>query len=186
MGWKMRSLFGALAVLALAACDGSVENSSADGEGTTPSGYTMEIRASEVEQAYIVIAPDGRRVGARAVGEISALMDDDRVQSLLGEAPPVNEDAQEVMSLRVPGFNLSIGGESEDASGENGQVHINMGGDGQQITINADEGGPGEGDDRAFVRITGADEQAVREFIAEADKLSPEVRTQMLAGIGLE
>lgn len=181
----MRFLIAALA-LALAACDGSVETADT-GENTSPGGYTMEIRASEAQQAYIVIAPDGRTVGARAVGDISALMDNDRVQSLLSEPPPVGEDAVEVMSLRMPGFNLSIGADGEDASGENGRVNIAMGaGEGQQITVNADEGGPGEADDRAFVRITGADEQAVREFIAEADKLSPEVRTQMLTGIGLE
>jgi len=167
-----------------AACDATT-----DGTGQTQPAadtYTMEIRASELEQSYIIIAPDGRTVGARAAGGASALMADDRAQALAGAPPPEGEDLPEVMSLRLPGFQMSVSGTDEEGGdSENGRVNLSMGADGQQITVHADEGGPGEADDRAYVRITGADAQAVREFIDEAEELSPEVKTEMRTALGL-
>jgi hypothetical protein len=89
------------------------------------------------------------------------------------------------MALRLPGFVLSVGA-AEDADGERGRVALSIDGGAQNIEVNADEGGPGEGDDRAYVRITGADEETVRDFIAKADELSPAVQAQMLAELGLD
>jgi hypothetical protein len=178
----MRSVFLALA-LALGACDGSV---GAGGDGAqTAEGYTIEIRATEAEQTYLVTAPDGRTVGARAAEGASALMDATRARALVSERPPTDEDVPEVMALRLPGFELSVGA-AEDAEGERGRVALSIDGGAQDIEVNADEGGPGEGDDRAYVRITGADEETVRDFIAKADELSPAVQAQMLAELGLD
>lgn len=146
----------------------------------------MEVRAGETEQTFLVIAPDGRTVGARAAEGASALMDSDRARSLASSPPPQGEETPEVMALRLPGFEMTIGGSENAAEGENERVNIAIGGpDGQRVEVRADEGGPGEADDRAYVRITGADEEAVREFIAEADQLSPSVRAQMLVELGL-
>jgi hypothetical protein len=178
----MRFLIAALAAAALTACEREVNAPELDGGSD---GYTLEIRASEAEQTYLVIAPDGRTVGARAAEGASALMDSSRARALAGDPPPQGEQPPEVMSLRVPGFEVSIGAE-EDADGERGRVALSLGRDGQRIEVNANEGGAGAADDRAFVRITGADEAAVREFITSADELSPAVQAQMLAELGME
>jgi hypothetical protein len=171
--------------LIAAGCDASVT-----GEGeqaASQAGYTLEIRASEIEQTYVVTAPDGRVVAARAAEGASALMDSARARALAGETQPQGEPVPEVMSLRVPGFEMSIGATEEGADGERGRVALSIGGsDGQRIEVDANEGGPGGADDRAHVRITGADEEAVRQFISRADELSPAVQAQMLAELGLE
>jgi len=179
----MRGFAAILMVVALAACEGAVDSK---GEPSAAAeGYTLEIRASELEQTFLVTAPDGRVVGARAAEGASALMDADRARAMFADPPPAQDAAPEVMSLRVPGFEMSVGANEEGAEGDHGQVRIAFGDGAQRIEVNANDGGPGENDDRAFVRITGADAEAVREFIAEADQLSPEVQAQMLTELGL-
>jgi hypothetical protein len=182
----MRWMMAAAALGLLSACGPG--NVTVNGvEVGEPGGYTIEIRAGELEQTYLITAPDGRTIGARSAGGASALMDGARAQALAGEPPPRNnEDVPEVMSLRVPGFEMTVGGREDDASGDNSQVALQIGGGDQNIVVHADEGGPGEADDRAYIRISGADEQAVREFIAEADELSPSVQAQMLTELGLD
>ena len=182
----MRWLAALAALGMVAACDGS--NVEVNGvEVGEAGGYTVEIRASEVEQTYLIMTPDGRTVGARAAEGASALMDADRAQALIAEAPPQsNEDLPEVFSLRVPGFEMSVSDDQGDENGEAGQVRMNIGGGDQNVTVHADEGGPGETDDRAYVRISGMDEAAVREFITEADELSPQVQAQLLTELGLD
>jgi hypothetical protein len=182
---SMRWMIAAALALGVAACGDATTTGEGGQTEAAADTYTMEIRASELEQSYIVIAPDGRTVGARASGGASALMADDRAQALAGTAPPEGEPLPEVMALRLPGFSMSISGDEEEGQGESGRVNLSMGADGQQITVHADEGGPGEADDRAYVRITGADAQSVREFIDEAEELSPEVKAEMRAALGL-
>lgn len=181
----MRALIAVMA-LALAACDGGAITSDGDlaGGPDDVSGYTMEIRAAQAEQTFLIRSPEGQVVAARAAGGASMLMDEAAIQSLAVVDQP-GEAATEVMSLRVPGFSMNIGANGEDENGENGQVNINIGAGKQRVTVNADEGGPGEADDRAFVRITGADEEAVRKFIAEQDELLPATQAEMLAALGL-
>lgn len=181
----MRWVIAALALAAVAACDGSTSvSANGDDAAATPHGYTLEVRAVEGAQSYVVIAPDGRTVGARAADGASALMDTSRAQAIAAEPIPDGEDIPEVMSLRLPGFEMAIGGTEEDANGDNGSVNLRIGGE-QNIVVRANEGGPGDADDTAFVRITGADEESARDFINDAEELSPEVKTQMLAAVGL-
>jgi hypothetical protein len=173
-------------VLGVGACDGAIE-AGGDASEAARGGYTLEVRVDEGAQTYLVVAPDGRIVGGRAADGASALMDSDRARALAAESPPQGEDLPEVISMRFPGFEMSISGDEEDKNGDRGQVRMSVGGaEGHNITVNADEGGPGDADDRAYVRITGADEDAVREFISEADALSPAVQAQMLAELGLD
>lgn len=145
-------------------------------------GYTLEIRASDAEQIYLVTAPDGRVVAGRAADGASALMADADIRAL---APAVSAEPDEtlrhVMSLRLPGFDLSVHGEDDGDDG-GGRVELNVGGRAVQIT--AEDGAPGE--DRAHVLIRGVPEAEVREFVASADHLSPAVQAQMLAELGLE
>ncbi|GAM98199.1 hypothetical protein U91I_01831 [alpha proteobacterium U9-1i] len=165
---------------AVSACDGAVET---NGGAATPdpSGYTLEIRASNDEQLYLVTAPDGTSVGARAAGGASALMDASGIRQFTEAAPP-EPMSEEVMSFRAPGVNFAISGDP-DADGEGGgAVAINIGG--QSINVNAQEGG--ETGDRAHVRIAGVSAQDARDFIAEADELSPDVQSQMLAALNLQ
>lgn len=181
----MRWAIAALA-LGLAACDGSTTTSpSADGTTASADSYTLEIRAMEEVQTYLVTAPDGRIVGGRAANGVSALLDADRAQSLAAEPMPAGEPQPEVMAMRWPGFEMSISGDGEDANGENGSVNISIGGE-QQVEVRANEGGPGDADDSAYVRITGADEDAAREFINDAEELSAETKTEMLGALGLQ
>ncbi|MBC7769200.1 MAG: hypothetical protein H7124_10470 [Phycisphaerales bacterium] len=183
----MRWMIAALALGALGACDsptttGTLEGGPDDAAG----GYTIEVRATGAEQTYIVIAPDGLTVAARAAEGASALMESSRAQALAANPPPEGgEDLPEVMSLRLPGFSMSVSGMDEgEGGGENGRVNLSMGADGQNIVVRADEGGPGEADDRAYVRITGADADSVREFIDEQEDLSAEVKAQMRTALG--
>jgi hypothetical protein len=64
-----------------------------------------------------------------------------------------------------------------------GHVTMNIGGFG--LNVNADEGGPGDADDRAQVRLTGLSAHDARKFITDADELSPQVQAQMLTALGL-
>ncbi len=184
----MRWMVAALAVLALAGCkdDGKAAE---NGAHAAAHGYRMEIRAANNEQIYLVTAPDGRMAAAHAGSGTSEIMTSAAAQRLAAMPTP-ETSAPEVMSLRLPGFDMTINAD-KDENGEvnsdnNGQVRLSMGaGDGQRIEVNAHEGGPGEADDQAHVLITGADEEAVRNFIGEQEELSPQVKSQMLAALGL-
>lgn len=185
----MRAVMAVVALAVLAGCGMSVESggASSDGPSDGGGGYTLEIRADAAQQTYLVTTPDGRTVGARAAEGASALMDTTRAQALAGEPPPQGgEELPEVVSMRLPGFEMSVSGNDEDQSGENGRVALSIGGGEQNIVVHADEGGPGEADDTAYIRITGADEAAVRDFVRDAEELSPEVKTELLAALNLQ
>lgn len=183
----MRALIAVLALAVLVGCDASVESSGGDNASSSSGGYTLEIRADAAQQTYLITTPDGRTVGARAAEGASALMDTSRAQALAGEPPPQGSDElPEVVAMRLPGFEMSVSGNDEDKSGENGRVALSIGGGEQNIVVHADEGGPGEADDTAYVRITGADEAAVRDFVRDAEELSPEVKTELLAALSLQ
>lgn len=184
----MRWMIAAVAALALMGCkdEGKSDHASA---AEAPHGYRMEVRAANNEQIYLVTAPDGRTTAAHAGSGTSGIMSNESAQRLAA-VPTGTSDAPEVMSLRLPGFDLRINANkdanSDSDSDNNGQVRLSMGsGDGQRIEVNANEGGPGEADDNAHVLITGADADAARNFINEQDELSPEVKSQMLAAVGL-
>lgn len=183
----MRWIVAAVAALALMGC--KHEGDSASAADAPAHGYRLEIRAANNEQIYLVTAPDGRTTAAHAGSGTSSLISTDAAQRLAA-IPTGNSDAPEVMSLRMPGFDLHINANKDENgdvdSDNNGQVRLSMGtGNGQRVEVNANEGGPGDEDDNAHVLITGADEDATRDFIHDADELSPEVKSQMLAAIGL-
>jgi hypothetical protein len=178
----MRLLIAGLA-FAAAACSGDI--SVDGGDAASGEGYTLEVRATGAEQTYLVTAPDGRVVGARAAEGASALMNSDRARALAGDPPPQGDPPPEVMSLRFPGVDMQISAEESGADGDSGRANVSIGAGGHNIVVHADEGGPGEADDRAYVRITGADEGTVRDFISDAEELSPQVKAEMFAELGL-
>lgn len=176
----MRAVFAALAALALAACS---EAEMAGGpESSNPAGgYTLEVRADQDVKVYLITDAEGNSVAGRATGGVSSLMDveEARAFSVLpatDEAPP-----PEVMSLRVPGFEISIAADGDSGNSENARVQVNAGG----RTVDVTAQGDGAENDRAHVRITGASEADVRDFIADAEELTPETRTEILAALGL-
>ncbi len=182
----MRMTFAGLALFCVACVDVGSEGDGGDRAASGPAGYALEVRASEAEQFFLVTSPDGQVVAARASEGASALMATPEVQALLAAATlPASDEHREVVSLRLPGINLSVSGDSgSDGEHGGGRVSINAGG--HSVEVNASEGGPGEGDDNAHVLIRGVRESEAREFIAKADALSPAVQAQMLAGLGLE
>ena len=176
----MRIAIIALALLAAACVDVKRPQHADAGDG-----YTLEVRANAGEQIFLVTSPDGHTVGGRAADGASALMDDSAIHQLGDMHIAENEDLQQVVSLRLPGLDLSVSGDP-DSTDENGRGRVSINVGGHSLEVNASEGGPGEDDDRAHVRITGATESEAREFIAKADQLSPAIQAQMLTGLGLE
>lgn len=185
----MRWILAAVAALALMGCKNEGKSGESAAAEAAAHGYRMEVRAANEEQIYLVTAPDGRITAAHAGHGASALIDTSAAQRLAA-VPTGTADAPEVVSMRFPGFELHINAnkdENGDVNGDdNGQVRLSMGtGEGQRIEVNANEGGPGDEDDNAHVLITGADADAARDFINDADDLSPEVKSQMLTAVGL-
>lgn len=179
----MRYGFVALALLAAACVDVKREADDGDAAGN---GYTLEVRASGGEHVFLVTSPEGRTVAARAAEGASALIGEDDLQALLAAAPaPSDGEHREVVSLRMPGIDLSVSGDPE-GSGEDGGGRVSIDVGGHSVEVNASEGGPGDSDDRAQVLIRGVPESEAREFIAKADALSPAVQAEMLAGLGLD
>ncbi|MEZ6023652.1 MAG: hypothetical protein R3C16_09655 [Hyphomonadaceae bacterium] len=123
-------------------------------------------------------------MGGRAADGASALMDVPALVQALAATPASDAPRGEV-SMRMPGFSLDVDSDDGEADG-GGRVAINIGAGGRSVQVNADDGGPGNGDDRAFIRLTGLDADDVRQLITEADELSPSVQAQMLAELGLE
>ncbi len=178
----MRLLLLALAApFILAACDASSMSSS--GVQEPAGGYTLEVRAVEGVQTYIVTAPDGRQTASRVAAGTSALLDADQIQRL-GVAEPLSaEPHPEVFALRLPGVNISVAADEDDPDGDSATVLVNAGG--RTVHVDAQDGGPGDNDDRANVMISGATESDARDFITDAEDVSAEVKQQMLTAVGL-
>lgn len=183
----MRILF-ALALAAplfLMACDGSYSSSSeaTANQEEAAGGYTLEVRAIEGVETYIVTAPDGRQTATRVAEGASALLDTDAIQRLGPMEPIQGEPNPEVFALRFPGVDISVAADESDPNSEAATVRVNAGG--RTVHVDAEDGGPGENDDRANVRITGATESDARDFINDAEHVSAEVKQEMLTALGL-
>ena len=195
----MRVFMLGLALLA-AAC--SVDA----GKGHHGGGYSVEIRANGNDQVYVVTAPDGRTTAARAHDGASAMLNTQEMQQALASMPtptPPADTGDNNVSIRAPGFSLHASGDAHADDGatttpassekpaaapasdehDRGRVQMNIGGFG--VDVNADDGGPGDADDRAQVRLTGLSAHDARKFITEADDLSPAVQSQMLTALGI-
>lgn len=177
---RMLFLLAMAAPLILAACDGSYSTAATQ---EPAGGYTLEVRAVEGVQTYVVTGPDGRQTGTRVAEGASALMDASAIQGLGDMEPLRDEPNPEVFSLRFPGVDISVAADESDPNSESATVRVNAGG--RTVHVDAEDGGPGENDDRANVRITGATEEDARDFINDAEDVSAEVKQQMLAALGL-
>jgi len=178
------------------------------GKGHHRGGYSVDIRANGNDQVYVVTAPDGRTTAARVHDGASAMLNTQEMQQALASMPapaPPTTNGDDDVSIRAPGFSLRASGDghvdddaatttptsgekpatapASDDQRERGTVQMNIGGFG--LDVNADDGGPGDADDRAQVRLTGLSAHDTRKFITEADDLSPAVQAQMLTALGL-
>jgi len=174
----MRGVLAALAALGLVAC-GAGELAGGPASDNPAGGYTLEVRADRDVHVFLVTRPDGTSVAARATEGVSGLMEADAARAFTvlpveGEDPP-----PEVLTFRVPGFDLSVSA-AEGADAESARVSINAGG--RKVEVDARDSG---GNDRAHVRISGASEADVREFVTDAEELSAETQAEMLAALGL-
>jgi hypothetical protein len=175
----MRWMIAALALCAAACSEAELAGGP---ESDRPAGgYTLEVRADQDVQVFLVTTPDGRTVAGRATDGVSGLMnaEDARAFAVL---PQTGEPMPEVVALRLPGFDLSISAQEDGAGQEGARVSIHAGG--REVQVNAQDNGAGESE-RAHVRITGASETDVRQFISDAEALSPAVQAEMLAALGL-
>lgn len=175
----MRWVIAALALCA-AACS-EPELAGGPGSQNPAGGYTLEVRADKDVQVFLVTGPDGRSVAGRSTDGVSGIMDTQEARAFT-LMPAGEEPLPEVMALRFPGLELSVSAEGEANNAEGARVSINAGG--RTVEVNAREDGEGV-NERAHVRITGASEADVREFISEAEALSPETQAQMLSALGL-
>ncbi len=144
----MRGAIAALAVLGLSACSVDVGPSGkSDGGNSGAGGYTLEVRADEGQQVYIVTSPEGERVAGRTASGVSTLLGaaDLITCPTAACAPPGAND----VSIQAPGFSLRASGD-ETKDGGDGHVSVNLGG--MSVNVDAQENGPGEGDDHANVR----------------------------------
>jgi hypothetical protein len=193
-----------LAVLA-AAC--SVETNRNGRQG----GYTVDIRAADNDVVYVVTAPNGHVAAARSHDGTSAMLDPQALQQALAAMPAVTTNPRyddHSVSIRAPGFSLQASGDDDTAdsavgddahpatgaapdakpaagaSGNDthGRGHVTMNLVGFSLEA---EGNGDEGDGRAHVHFGGLSERDARRFIVDADELSPNVQSQMLAALGL-
>jgi hypothetical protein len=186
----LRLTLAALAALALAACNAAAPGpDSGDKAGAPVSGYTMIVRADQDAQVYLVADEQGRVAAARATKDGASQVLEQREARALLAAPVALADApanDAKVDLHVPGFSLSVRARDDehkdDDSGDHAQVSLNLAGHG--VDVDAIDNGGESG--RANVRITGADEKAVHDFIADADGLSDAVRAEMLDILGLD
>lgn len=167
----MRSMMFAAALI-LAGCSGEV------GTETDAGGYRLEVRAADGETTYLVTALDGKSAAALVSGGSSTLLEENAVRALAEMPAPAAPSDDNSVTMRAPGFSLTASGDEDD---EGGQVAINVAG--RNIQVDAQEG-PGT-EDRAHVLISGVNADDARDFINEAEDISAEVKTQMLAELGL-
>lgn len=180
----MRAWIGAAAAL-LGACSVEVDSERAEGGGeAAPGGYSMQIVASEQGQIYLVTGPSEQLAAARVDNGVSTLMDAAEARLAVGEARAAAADlgpAPEVISIRAPGFEMTINAE-EDQGGEDGRAQVSISTGGREVSVDA------SGEDQtgqAVVRITGASESDARDFIDGAEELSADTKQQMRAALGL-
>ncbi|MGE0045378.1 MAG: hypothetical protein AB7J28_08300 [Hyphomonadaceae bacterium] len=170
--------FVALAMVSACGPAGSARDASEQGP---QEGFTLEIFAHEGEQIYLVRHADGRRAAAHVVNGQSSIMDGGEAQTrLIDSAADINPPGDEDLSIRAPGFSLSVASDETGGTSDRARIEIQAGG--QSVLVDAQ----GEHDrGSAVVRIAGADADTARNFIEEADGLSAQTRAEMLRALAL-
>lgn len=150
------------------------------GENAGAGSFTMSLVARDGEEILLVRRDDGRSAAVRIADGASQALSVEDAQARFAELAPAIDTAneQEKVHLAAPGFELKVSGQE---GGDNARISLGM--NGQTIDIDATDGGP-DGD-QALIRVDGADEKAVREFIEDREKLSAEAKAQIYQQLGL-
>lgn len=186
MGMVFREAFGVL--VALAATVGAVacsppasREAEAETERAAPDeGYRMQVFATEAGKTYLVARPDGVQVAAMVDASGAAkLVDAGDAHGAIADAAGASPTpSAEQVDVSLPGFRLKVA--ADEGGGDAAQVHIEAGG--AKVEVNASDG---PGSEQAVVRVAGASAEDAREFIADAEGLTPDVRAAMLEKLGL-
>jgi hypothetical protein len=160
--------------------DGSKIVVAADGAPASPDkAYLLQVFAVEDAKIFYISGPDGKAVAARAAQGQSAPMSADEAKATIerhgGALAAAVPQGGDKVKIRIPFVGIDV---VSDASGENAKVRIDAGG--QKIEVDATDAA-----DMAHVRISGADAEAVREFVGDAESLSAQTKAAMLQGLGL-
>ncbi|MBI1250806.1 MAG: hypothetical protein GC189_04970 [Alphaproteobacteria bacterium] len=178
----MRFIMIVLAAAALAACtvETSTTTTATSGEAAAPGeGYVIELLADDDVQTFRITNPEGVIAAAQVSAGASAMVPAQTVQALFETVSPGPPEDADVV-LRAPGFNLQVSG--EEGRDERAHVAINIAG--KDILVDAQDHGP-NGQERAVVRLSGVNAETARDFIDDAEDLSPDVKAELKAAAGL-
>ncbi|MES1203483.1 MAG: hypothetical protein ABUS57_18760 [Pseudomonadota bacterium] len=182
---RFKIVAAAALVAIVSACGAqSGENKGAPQAAAAPS-YTLDVFAREQEQIYLVSYSDGKVAAARSDGaDHSEIIAPEEAHRLLDERQQeFRSPEHQAVNVEVGGVKIAVSGSGDDNNGgKSGEAHIDVNAGGHGMTLDA------QGDDengRARVHITGADAEAARKFINDAEHLSPDVKQQMLQELGL-
>lgn len=180
----MRTLIVALAAVALAACTSEVSKAVNEKAAASPDqAWTIQVVGDNEDNVMVVTGPGGKSAAARVTAGASSLLADAEAQGFLAEAQTAYEadPPPEKVSIKAPGVSINVA--ADETAGENsgrGRVRIDVGG--IQVHVDGDEA---DGEGRGVFRMTGVNADTAREFIEDADDLSPEVKQQMREKLGL-
>lgn len=183
----MRAWFFVAAAVVLAGCGEVSVKTDQTGEqsvnidAAAAGGWSAKVLGSDAEKIYIVARPDGMQVAARVEDGKSEIVDAGEAQAAFSNThAAIAADAKtggEKVAIKLPGVELNV--KADDAEGGPADVNIKAGG--TTISVAADDRAGGQ----AAVNLTGVKEEAARDFIDDAEGLSPEVKAQMKAKLGL-
>lgn len=175
------SLLAAVA-LTLGACtvsvnEGEGEDAAAVGTEAEPGGWTLAVIGDDPgPKTFLLVRPDGLQAAAEIAGGVSRIVDAGDVAGAVSDS--ISEPAPtggEQVRIKAPLLDVQV---NEDATGEKARVSVNAGG--RAVDVRADDASG-----TAVVRIAGASQSDARKFIDDAAGLSPEVKQQLKAQLGL-
>lgn len=192
---KIAALLAGL--LVLGGCEPAVQETAkstdAPGKDAAEAGapYTISLAAQGGERVLVLGAADGRRAAAIIDGSRDGkLVDVDQAQARFASLLPDEALREPEVLLKLPAFSLQVdGADGAGAQGDGdagGRVKIQMSTGKQTISIDAQDGQDAGAKDQAVIRIDGADEKALRDFLNEQEGISDKLRIALLSELGLE
>lgn len=158
----------------------------------TKEGFAISMAVDGDERIIVLGAANGRRAAAVIHGkQEGSLVDVDLAQERFAKLAPRPSDSAPEVAVKVPMFSLEVDSKEGAAGasgddGDPGHVKIQIGTGQQSISIDARDGEAGGAGDQALIRINGADEKALRDFLTDQEGVSEKLRIALLSELGLE
>lgn len=157
-----------------------------------PFAISLAVRGQE--KILVLGGPNGRAAAASLDGaQEGKLMDVKLAQARFAGLLPKEALSDPEVVIKLPAFSLEVDGEDGpggDGAAERGdapgRVKVRIGSGGQAISIDAQDGEQPGSEDNAVIRIDGADEKALRDFLLEQEGISDKLRMALLSELGLE